>query len=74
MLKIAEDAGVAPENCMLVGDTIFDILCARRAGAYAAAVKSGFDSERMLSLHKADLLLNSVNDLPAVLEPYMPQE
>ncbi len=64
LLKIAEDAGVKPENCVLVGDTIFDILCAHRAGAYAVAVKSGFDSVRFLNLHKADLILDSVRELP----------
>ena len=67
MLKIAEAAGVMPENCMLVGDTIFDILCAHRAGAYAAAVKSGFDTDRLLRFHKPDLILDSVRDLPQQL-------
>ena len=67
MLKIAETAGVMPENCMLVGDTIFDILCAHRAGAYAVAVKSGFDSTRFLKMHNADLILDSVRDLPQQL-------
>ena len=67
MLKIAEAAGVMPENCILVGDTIFDILCAHRAGAYAVAVKSGFDSSRFLRMHKADLMLETVNDLPGIL-------
>ena len=64
MLKIAETAGVMPENCMLVGDTVFDILCAHRAGAYAVAVKSGFDSVRFLKISRADLILDSVRDLP----------
>ena len=67
MLKIAEAAGVMPENCMLVGDTIFDILCAHRAGAYAVAVKSGFDSNVFLRAHKADIILETVNDLPGIL-------
>lgn len=67
MIKIAEDAGVLPENCMLVGDTVFDILCAHRAGAAAAAVKSGFDSVWFLSKYKADLMLDSVADLPEAI-------
>ena len=68
MLKIAEETGVAIENCMLVGDTIFDILCAKRAGAISAAVKSGFDSEPFLDRYKADLMLDTVNDLPDILK------
>ena len=67
LIKIAEAANVLPENCILVGDTIFDILCAKRAGAYSAAVKTGFDTERFLKFHKADFILDSVNDLPELL-------
>ena len=67
MQKMAEEAGVSPEKCVLVGDTMFDILCAHRAGAYAVAVKSGFDSEWLLRKHKADLVLETVNDLPRIL-------
>ena len=67
LIKIAEAANVLPENCLFVGDTIFDILCAKRAGAFSAAVKTGFDSERFLKFHKADFILESVNDLPGLL-------
>ena len=67
MRKMAELADVPVENCILVGDTIFDILCAKRAGAYSAAVKTGFDSEILLKKFNADLLLDSVNDLPDIL-------
>lgn len=67
LIKIAEAANVLPENCILVGDTIFDILCAKRAGAYSAAVKTGFDTERFLKFYKADFILDSVNDLPELL-------
>ncbi|MBQ4514928.1 MAG: HAD family hydrolase [Anaerolineaceae bacterium] len=68
MIKIMEEAGVEPENSMLVGDTVFDIICAKRAGAIAAAVKSGFDTERFLKSQKADLYLDSVNDLRKILK------
>ena len=67
MLKMAEKAGVLPENCLMVGDTVFDILCARRSGACVAAVKSGFDTPAFLSKYLPDYLLNSVNDLPEIL-------
>ncbi|MBQ6504082.1 MAG: HAD family hydrolase [Flexilinea sp.] len=67
LIKISEAANVLPENCILVGDTVFDILCAKRAGAYSVAVKTGFDTERFLKFHKADFILNSVNELPTLL-------
>ena len=65
--KIAEEAGVPIGNCLMVGDTIFDILCAKRAGACSAAVNSGFDSDRFLRYHHADILLDSVSELPKFL-------
>ncbi len=67
LLKIAETAGVPVESCLMVGDTVFDILCAKRAGAYSAAVKTGFDLSFTLRLYHADILLNSVNELPEII-------
>ncbi len=64
LMLIAERAKVPIGKCLMVGDTVFDIICAKRAGAYSAAVKSGFDSAGFLRLWHADLLLDSVNDLP----------
>ena len=61
---IAEEADVPIGNCLMVGDTVFDIICAKRAGACSAAVKSGFDSACFLRFHHADILLDSVSDLP----------
>ncbi len=67
LLKIAETAGVSIENCLMVGDTVYDILCAKRAGARSAAVKSGFDYGWFLKYHKADVVLDSVASLPDFL-------
>ena len=67
LLKITETAGVPVETCLMVGDTVFDILCAKRAGAYSAAVKTGFDLSFTLRLSHADLLLNSVNELAEII-------
>ena len=35
VLKAAEELGVPPERCIMVGDTVMDVRAARRAGAYA---------------------------------------
>lgn len=67
LLLIAEAANVPIGNCLMVGDTIFDVLAAKRAGAHSAAVKTGFDSEWLLRRHHADMLLASVNELPEIL-------
>lgn len=67
ILTMAARAGIPAANCLMVGDTVFDILCAKRAGALSAAVKTGFDSLRFLRLFHADIELDSVSDLPEVL-------
>lgn len=55
------------ENCLMVGDTVVDIKSGRRAGAQTVGVLSGFGDERELTRAGADLILDSVADLPAVL-------
>ena len=67
LIKMAETANIKPENILMVGDTVFDILCAKRAGSMSAAVKSGFDTEWFLKTQTSDFLLKTVNDLPKIL-------
>ena len=67
LLLIARKADVSFWHCLMVGDTVFDIICAKRAGARSAAVKTGFDTVSFLRLHKADMLLDSIGDLPDLL-------
>ena len=50
--------GVPAGACLMIGDTINDILAARRAGAYAIGVLSGFGERRELERAGADLILD----------------
>ncbi len=68
----AENAGVSVSECLMIGDTFTDVICARRAGAASAAVRSGFDSEGWLRLFKPDAILDSVSDLPDFLQAVFP--
>lgn len=63
----AAQMGVAPENCLMVGDTSVDIIAGRAAGAQTVGVLSGFGEEGMLLALGADLVLPSVAGLPAAL-------
>lgn len=54
-------------ECVMVGDTTVDILAAKRAGAQAIGVLSGFGEEDELHQAGADLILPSVAELPAAL-------
>lgn len=64
---VMREADLQPDQVLMVGDTIFDIICAHRAGAICAAVKTGFDNAWLLRLFKADVILDSIADLPGWL-------
>ena len=58
VLKAASLLGVVPERCLMVGDTSVDIRSARRAGAYAVGVLSGFGERGELERAGAHLILD----------------
>ncbi|MGC9359220.1 MAG: HAD family hydrolase [Anaerolineae bacterium] len=55
--KAAALLGVSPEACAMVGDTTADVKAAKRAGAFAVAVLSGFGLHAELERAGADLIL-----------------
>lgn len=59
--------GVAPEECLMIGDTTVDIRAGRSAGAQTIGVLCGFGEAPELTRCGADLLLNSTADLPQAL-------
>ncbi len=63
----AGQLGVAPENCLMVGDTTVDIRAGKSAGAQTVGVLSGFGREIELRRAGADLILPSTTALAAVL-------
>ena len=67
VLFAARQMGFPPEECLMVGDTVVDIVAGRRAGAQTVGVLSGFGDADELSRAGADLVLDSVADLPGVL-------
>jgi len=58
--RAAERFGVAPAQCIVVGDTEHDVECARAAGARAVAVATGSRSRALLAEHAPDLLLDDL--------------
>lgn len=63
----AEQLGVAPEDCLMVGDTEVDIRSGVSAGAQAVGVLCGFGSRRELERAGANLILENTAQLAAVL-------
>jgi len=66
--RAAERHGVTPERCVVVGDTEWDIACARAAGARCVAVATGGRTRAELEAHGADLVVDSLADRERVLE------
>jgi len=67
ILLAARRLGVAPEACVLIGDTTLDIRAGKAAGAQTVAVLCGFGEEGELRRQNPDLLLPSTADLATVL-------
>jgi phosphoglycolate phosphatase-like HAD superfamily hydrolase len=55
----ARELGVAPEECLMIGDTIVDIQAGRSAGAQTLGVLCGFGDEAELRRTGADEILSS---------------
>jgi HAD superfamily hydrolase (TIGR01662 family) len=68
ILVAAKNLEVHPESILMVGDTTYDILTAKRAGAQVVGVLSGFGTKKELLRAGADLILESVAELPMILQ------
>ena len=64
LLYAAEKVQVSPENCLMVGDTIVDILAGKAAGMKTAGVLCGFGKLKDLRKATADLIFSSPAELP----------
>lgn len=63
----AEALGLAPADCLMVGDTIVDIRAGRLAGAQTVAVLCGFGQKPELEKAGADVVLANTTDLESLL-------
>jgi phosphoglycolate phosphatase len=68
LLDAMAEAGAVPENTIVIGDTTFDILLAKNAGAGAIGVNWGYHSPHELEAAGAARLVGSFADIPHVLE------
>jgi len=59
--------GVPPAACLMVGDTVVDIMSGKKAGAHTVGVLCGFGERKELEQAGADLILNHTTDLIALL-------
>ena len=68
ILFAAQKMNVAPENCLMIGDTTVDIRAGKSAGAQTAGVLCGFGEEPELRKMGADLILTDTTKLLDVLK------
>lgn len=62
-----ECMGLAPEACVMIGDTTVDILAGKRAGAQTIGLLCGFGTIEELRKAGADLIVNDLEELKQVL-------
>jgi phosphoglycolate phosphatase len=67
VLWTANQLGLTPHDCLMVGDTVVDVRSGHAAGTQTIGVLSGFGERVELIKAGADLILDSIVDLPAVL-------
>jgi len=67
VLYAAQKMGVAPEHCLMIGDTTVDIRAGKSAGAQTVGVLCGFGEEAELRRRGADEILKSTGELKEIL-------
>jgi HAD superfamily hydrolase (TIGR01509 family) len=68
LLLALQQMKIDAERCVYVGDTPEDLLMARAAGVRAIAVLGPFPTEKRLRAAKPEYLLESLEELPGLLE------
>ncbi len=67
VLYAAEQLGVEPGRCLMVGDTTVDVRAGRRAGAWTCGVLCGYGQRRELERAGAHVILEHTTGLAALL-------
>ncbi|MGN0150663.1 MAG: HAD family hydrolase [Clostridia bacterium] len=67
-LKIAEKLGVAPEECLFIGDTNVDIFTAKNAGMTSVGVTWGFRDRHELIDAGAEYIVDLPSDILKIIE------
>lgn len=67
ILSAAEHFGTEKEKILMIGDTRFDILAAKKAGVESLGVRYGFSSPRELEESGADYIAETVFDVYRII-------
>lgn len=72
MLDAMAETGVTPAQALMVGDTSFDIMMAKAAGAQAVGVGWGYQTVEELRESGADAIAATHEELRAILADFQP--
>lgn len=67
LLNAMSEAGAAPAATVMIGDTVYDMEMARRAGTMAVGVAWGYHPEQQLRRAGADAMVRRFADIPDTL-------
>ena len=70
----AEFLGVKPESALLIGDSVSDVKAARAAGFQIVCMSYGYNHGVNISTSNPDAVIDSMNELPGLLEKRVNQE
>jgi phosphoglycolate phosphatase len=68
LLKTAEHFGVAPSDCLMVGDSANDAQAARNAGFMLVCVPYGYNGGAGVEALEPDAIVDSIAELPALFK------
>ncbi|MBN2970891.1 HAD-IA family hydrolase [Roseomonas aeriglobus] len=66
-LAAMAEAGAAPEQTVMIGDTSYDMTMGRAAGTHAVGVAWGYHAPAMLTAAGATQVVDHADDLPAAM-------
>lgn len=63
MLEVCKKTGIVPEQAIYMGDTIYDVHAAKKAGVKSVALTAGYHSKERLTAEGPALVLDSLSAL-----------
>lgn len=70
LFLIAKKLKVKPEDCLMIGDSIYDGITAKNARMDFVGVLSGYTSKKELSKHSPQKIIKKITDLPKFLKTF----
>jgi HAD superfamily hydrolase (TIGR01509 family) len=67
-LRCSKELNSSPESCIVVEDSIFGVIAAKKANMKCIAIPSGSYSKKELQTQKPDLIIESINEKRKVLK------